>query len=317
MIGVLGLGSIGLRHARNALALGREVMGCDPSPERRALLAAEGGRVTADRADLLGSVNGVVIATPSDRHEDDLAAAIAAGCHALVEKPIGHRVGCLPEILAEAEAQAVTVAAALNLRLHPAVSRAKAVLDEGGLGTPLWAAFTAALYLPDWRPGQDWRQGYANDPRTGGAIFDYIHEFDLACHLLGEAEALACAARCSGTLGLESEDMADAILRHADGCHSTIHVDYVTRPRLRVFQISGTGGRIEADLDRRTFRHLDPTGAIVEDLSFPGSYGDDYITEMEAFLACMGGAEPVCGGAEALAVLRTVLSARSLAGLPS
>lgn len=317
MIAVLGLGSIGLRHARNALALGEAVIGCDPSPERRALLEADGGTVTGSRDAALAAAGACVIATPSDRHEDDLAAAIEAGRHALVEKPMGHRIGRLPELLEQAESSGVVIAAALNLRLHPCVRIAKAILSEGELGRVLWGRFLAALYLPDWRPGQDWTQGYANDPRTGGAIFDYIHEFDLAAHLLGMFTPIACSARNSGTLGLASEDMADAMLSHPGGIISSVHVDYVTRPRMRGFYIAGTEGHIHVDLDRRHIRRIDSSGEVLLDQTLDGGYGDDYITEMAAFLASLKGAPPVCGGREALAVLEGVIRARSLAGLPS
>lgn len=317
MIGVLGLGSIGLRHARNALSLGERVVGFDPSPERCALLEAEGGRIAPSREAALTAVRAVVIASPSDRHEDDLAAAIAAGRHALVEKPMGHRVGRLPDLLDQADAAGVVVAAALNLRLHPCVLLTRAALGDGALGKVLWGRFLAALYLPDWRPGQDWRQGYANDPRTGGAIFDYIHEFDLATHLLGHFTPLAGVARRSGTLGLDSEDMADAILEHPGGVTSTVHVDYVTRPRMRGFHLAGTGGQIHVDLDLRHFRHQGNDGEIRVDLTLPGSYADDYRVELASFLASTKGASPVCSGREALAVLEGVIETRSLAGLPS
>ncbi|TAN57537.1 MAG: Gfo/Idh/MocA family oxidoreductase, partial [Magnetospirillum sp.] len=259
----------------------------------------------------------VVIASPSDRHEDDLAAAIDAGRHALVEKPMGHRVGRLPELLDRADADGLVIAAALNLRVHPCVLLARRAMTEGRLGQLLWGRFLAALYLPDWRPGQDWRLGYANDPRTGGAVFDYIHEFDLAAHLLGRFRPAACVARRSGTLGLEAEDVADAILEHPGGVTSTVHVDYVTRPRLRGFTLAGTDGLIHVDLDRRHFRFVNPDGGAAIDQSLPGGYADDYVTEMSAFLAARRGAPVVCGGREALEVLQGIVAARSLAGLPS
>ncbi|RAU22882.1 hypothetical protein CU669_05725 [Paramagnetospirillum kuznetsovii] len=317
MIGVLGLGSIGLRHARNALSLGERVVGFDPSPERRALLEAEGGRIALSRDAALTASRAVVIASPSDRHEDDLAAAIAAGRHALVEKPLGHRIGRLPDLLEQADKAGLVIAAALNMRMHPCVQLTRAALADGALGRVLWGRFLAALYLPDWRPGQDFRQGYANDPKTGGAIFDYIHEFDLATHLLGSFRPLACVATRTGTLGLASEDMADAILEHANGVTSTIHVDYVTRPRLRGFHLAGTGGQIHVDLDQRHFRHVGNDGNVRVDVTMNGAYADDYRAEMAAFLASTKGAPPVCGGAEALAVLEGVIQARTLAGLPS
>ena len=317
MIAVLGLGSIGLRHARNALALGEAVIGFDPSPERRALLEAEGGTTTGSRDAALDAARAVVIASPSDRHEDDLAAAIAAGRHALVEKPIGHRIGRLPELLDQAESAGLVIAAALNLRVHPCVMLARHAVAQGRLGQVLWGRFVAALYLPDWRPGQDWRQGYANDPRTGGAIFDYIHEFDLATHLLGKFRPLACVARRSGTLGLESEDMADAILEHPGGVTSTLHVDYVTRPRLRGFYLAGTEGQLHVDLDRRHIRLSDRNGEVAIDQTLLGGYADDYLTELAAFLAALGGGAAICHGREALDVLNGIIAARSLAGLPS
>lgn len=318
MIAVLGLGSIGMRHAANALALGRPVIGFDPSPERRALLERAGGTAVAERRAALAAARAAVIASPSEHHLDDLAAAVAAGCHVLVEKPLAHRIDGIAALLDDADATGRVVAVAMMLRLHPAVVRARTLLADGALGRPLWGRFLAALYLPDWRPGQDWRQGYANDPRTGGALFDYIHEIDLAAHLLGPARALACVAGRSETLGLASEDVADVVLDHPGAVRSAIHVDYVTRPRRREAEIAGTGGLLRLDLDRRRLTRWDVAGEVVEDTTFPGTYADDYVEEMRQFLAATRGeVPPACPCREALAVLDCLISARTLAGLPS
>lgn len=317
MIAVLGLGSIGLRHAVNALALGRKVIGFDPGPERRALLAEKGGMVTADRLDAIAQATAVVVASPSEHHLDDLRACLDAGRHVLVEKPLAHRADGLAALMARAEQAGLVVAVAMMLRLHPAVRRAAEILNAGHLGKPLWGRFLAALYLPEWRPGQDWTQGYANDPKTGGALFDYVHEIDLACHLLGPATALSCVATHTGSIGLTAEDMADVILDH-DGPRSSIHVDYVTRPRHRYAEIAGTLGALRIDLDGRRLLWRDTQGQVVEDTTYPGSYADDYVAEMAAFVAAIDGdSPPPCSGVQALHVLETLISARTLAGLPS
>lgn len=317
MIAVLGLGSIGLRHAGNVLALGQAVIGFDPSPERRALLAEKGGVVTADRGQAIAAARAVVVASPSEHHLDDLRACVAAGRHVLVEKPLAHRADGLAAVMDEAASKKLVVAVAMMLRLHPAVRRAAEILNSGQLGQALWGRFLAALYLPEWRPGQDWTKGYANDPKTGGALFDYVHEIDLACHLLGPARVLACAAANTGSIGLAAEDMADVILDH-DGARSSIHVDYVTRPRHRYGEIAGTQGALRLDLDGRRLTWRDTQGQMVEDVTYPGTYADDYVAEMAAFLATIdGSAAPPCSGAQALEVLETLISARTLAGLPS
>lgn len=316
-LAVLGLGSIGLRHAGNLLALGHGVAGYDPDPERRRLLAERGGDIAESREAALARGEAAVIATPNGCHGEDLAACVDAGRPAMVEKPLAHRLDGLDGLLARAERRGLVVFVAQNLRLHPCVRAARAVLESGGLGRPLWARLFAASYLPDWRPGQDYRAGYAADPRSGGAAFDFIHEFDLAAHLLGPFETVAATARNSGTLGIDSEDCVDAVLRHRDGVVSTLHVDYVTRPAGRVTEVAGTEGLMRLDLAARRFQQLDVRGRPVVDRSWDSAQDDDYVDEMKAFLASLAGqARPPCDGREALAILAEVIRARALAGLP-
>ena len=316
-LGVLGLGSIGLRHARGLIESGLAVRGFDPSPEGRAALVELGGVAVDSRAAALDGADGVVIASPPAQHIEDLECAVEAGRHVFVEKPIGHKLDGLGDILDTADAGGVLVFAGLNLRFHPVIKAAKSLLDEGRLGTLLWARLLAASYLPDWRPGQDYRRGYAADAASGGALFDFIHEFDLAVHLLGPAQVTAAAARRTGVLDMPSEDCADAVLGHASGVHSTIHVDYVTRPRRRRIEIAGSEGIMDLDLEACRLTLLDGEGKEATAKSFPTDSGGMYADEMNAFISCMRhGAAPPCDGWQALEVLRLVIEARRLSGLP-
>lgn len=316
-VGVIGLGSIGLRHAGNLLAAGADVRGFDPAPERRALLAEIGGTPLESRAAAMEGADAVAVTSPSGRHLDDLSAAIGAAKHVFVEKPLAHSAGGLPAALKEADAKGLCVFAGLNLRFHPVVRAARTLLAEGAVGEPLWGRLLAASYLPDWRPDEDYRKGYAADPWTGGVLFDFIHEFDLAVHLLGAAETVAAAARRSGRLDLASEDCADIVLRHGNGVQSAIHVDYITRSRRRETEISGTKGMLRLDLEAGRLILADRDGVIVEDQSFPVEPNAMYRDEMNAFLDCVrDGAAPACGGWEALDVLKLVIRARELSGLP-
>ena len=316
-VGVIGLGSIGLRHAGNLLAAGAVVKGFDPVPERRARLAEIGGTPLETRDAAMDGADAVAVTSPSERHLNDLAAAIGAAKHVFIEKPLASSVDGLPAALEEADAKGLCVFAGLNLRFHPAVKAARTLLAEGAMGERLWGRLLASSYLPDWRPGVDYRKGYAADPRTGGVLFDFIHEFDLAVHLLGSAETVAAAARRSGRLELESEDCADIVLRHGNGVQSVIHVDYITRPRRRETEISGTEGMLRLDLEAGRLTLVNRDGATVEDQSFAIDPNAMYVDEMNAFLSCVrDGAEPACGGWEALEVLKLVIRARELSGLP-
>jgi len=316
--GILGLGSIGSRHAANLKVLGKEVVAFDPSSERRQRAGDAGIAASASRDEVLNKSTAVIIASPNDCHLRDMRDALAAGHHCFVEKPLAHVADGVKELLDEAAAKGCRVFAGLNLRFHPAVTAAKSWLEEGALGRPLWAIFQSCHYLPDWRPAQDYRTGYAADPATGGVLFDIIHEFDLAHHLLGPAETVAAAARNTGTLDIPSEDCADVILGHAAGVRSVLHLDYVTRPMRRVAEIGGERGILRLDLVRRDVTLTDADGFTSRHRVFADTTpNDDYVTEMTAFIACVEqDALPACDGHEALAVLRQVIAARHQCGLP-
>jgi predicted dehydrogenase len=315
---VLGLGSIGLRHAGNLLELGCQVLGFDPDPARGALLVQRGGKVAPSRDAALEGASVVVIATPHESHLEHLSAAVRYRCHAFVEKPIADTVAGVDDVLAHAERSGLSVFVGFNLRFHPAIVRAKRLLAAGALGTPLWSRLLASSYLPDWRPGQDHRQGYAADPVHGGVLFDFIHEFDLANHLLGAGAVRTAAARCSGIIEIPSEDIADVVLDHPGGVMSSLHVDYVTRPRRRVVEIAGSEGYLQLDLDQRRLQHLRSDGSEAEAESYGGSYAGDYLDEMRAVLeAVRGKASDLCNGRQGLIALEQVIAARNIAGLPT
>jgi len=316
-ITVIGLGSIGLRHARNLLAAGADVVGLDPDPERCSLLAEAGGKPEQSRESALEHADGVVIASPSAHHFQDLADVAHRGCHVFIEKPLAHTDNGLEDILREFERHDRIVFAGLNLRFNPTAQSAQRLVAEGTLGKVLWARFQLSDYLPNWRPHQDHRKGYAADPVSGGVLFDVIHEFDLANFILGQAKTVAAASGNSATLGIAAEDSAEVILRHNSGVLSTLHLDYVTRPRQRVTEIAGSEANLRLDLDARTVSLSDLKGTLIDMIPHAGEYATDYEAEMTSFLACMAGQQsPPCDGWQALDILRQVLAARRFCALP-
>jgi predicted dehydrogenase len=258
-----------------------------------------------------------VVATPSRFHLDDLRDAIVAGKPVLVEKPLGHDAELAARLVRLAAARGVMLAVSHNLRFRPVVRRVKELLDEGAIGKPAWARFCCASWLPDWRPGSDYRTNYAADPETGGIIFDSIHEFDLAVHLLGPAGLRSAVAERTGLLDIASEDLADIALGHQSGCQTGIHLDYVTRPRQRVLEIGGPGGALFADLRAGTVKVTGADGARRIDETQPFDANDEYLASMKDFLeAASGSGTPACPAGGAVETLKLACAARSLAGLP-
>lgn len=287
-IGVVGLGSIGQRHAENARKLGHEVKAYDP---------AAAGDFRFERQ-LYDWCDAAVIATPSMFHEGPLRACIERGKHALIEKPISTSLGQLPLLLSVAGDKGLVVMSGNNLRFHACVKRAKDYIDSGSIGEPRWANFICAT---------EWTSTAARD---GAILNSGSHEVDLAMHLLGDADVLIASARRPWQEDADATDTtADFVLVHESGVRSLFHIDIDTTDRVRQFWISGSEKSIVFDLDRRT----------VGDYALGGSYVDDYAAEMKAFVdriedpAAPG---PAATGSDALDCLRVLLDIRKRVGLP-
>jgi predicted dehydrogenase len=317
-VSILGLGSIGMRHARNLQGRGVNVVGFDPDPARREALVAIGGQVAASRVEAIDTAEAVIIASPTGQHLDDLTDALKLGRHVFVEKPISHRLEGIRPLLDGAKRNGQVIAVGFNLRFHAAVIAAKRAVAAGSIGRPIWASVICGSFLPSWRPNTDYRNGYAANPRSGGVILDVVHEIDLALFLLGPGKVTTATAGRTGLLDMPSEDIADFTMLHDGGERSAIHLDYVSRPAIRTTRVVGGEGSLIIDLLKRQMQIFAPDGTVVADTAFPGSFDADYMAAMDAFLASLdGGGMSGASGEDGLRALEAALAARQFAGLPN
>jgi len=312
-VAVLGLGSIGLRHARNLLSLGVRVVGYDPDLSRQAAARAIGVE-QLPRSEALAKADAVVVASPSRQHLADLRDSAANGRPVFVEKPIGHDVDGLRVV---AKAATAPIFPALILRHDAAVQAASRFLSQLP-DAPRRATVVCESFLPDWRPGTDYTQGYAADPVYGGVLFDHIHEVDLAWHLLGPLRLQSAKATRSGLLNLASEDRVEFNASHASG-EVRVIVDYgvPTEPR-RQTHICGHWGRLTLDILARKILIEDPIGTVVREERLPGDNEQDYVDQMREFLEVAAERQrPRCSVEEAIDVLQFTLNVRRLCALPN
>lgn len=288
-IGVIGLGSIGMRHAKNLLALGHRVVGYDPDSARmKAFLLPDNGDVgwfLPGRDQSI--VDGMVIACPI---KDHLSQWANIDKHVFIEKPIATTEDFdVARDELEAREGLVTMVGN-NLRFHSCVKKAKEWLGAGLIGKPMWANFVVAQFTD--------KPVYLRD----GVLLNWLsHEVDLALYLLGPAKLQASYVR---------EDIADLILDQSDAI-TTIHGDYLSKPQRRGFVVQGTDGYIHADLEHRTIHLTDTGDSLVEHHKFDDSWDINYMDEMTAFLTKIDGQEALgASGEEGLAVLEILLQAR-------
>lgn len=291
-IGVIGLGSIGMRHAKNLREMGHHVWGYDPDMKKRLELGFDFG---VSKIEHLKTADAFVIASPTNDHLWQVDLKSEYGKPIFVEKPIYHSWPLHEYPLVKM--------VGYNLRFHGCVKKAKEWLDAGKIGKPIWANFTLGQFSE--------KPPYLQD----GVLLNWSHEIDLALYLLGGAKITGSATRLKMRDDGLHDEMSDILLCHTWGCQTTVHLDYLSNPEVRRFRIQGSDGIIEVDLVRFTadlycaeptepFRWKDHT------------WNDTYIEEMQAFLNRIDGKEAIgCTGEEGLEVLKICLEVRKQAGL--
>lgn len=301
-----------MRHARNAMALGATVTGFDADAGARARAAKDGVLVSDSRAAALSDASHAIVATPSIRHADDLAVCLGSARHVLVEKPLTHDPAGMSDVLAQAMEKGIAVTCGFNLRYHEVVRLAKRQLESGIAGRILWASFIASSDLRDWRPGQDIRQNYTNNPDAGGVLFDCSHEVDLACYLLGPGSHAFSHTAQSGLLNLVVEDIAVLGIAHERGGVSTVQLDYCSKPARRTVLIRGELATLSLDLLARRLETCGVDGSVLKAYDGGGSFDADYAAEMRDFLG-LGDEIGVAAasGHEGLMVSELIVAARA------
>ncbi len=217
---VIGNGSAGQRHARvlTQKGLAVSIVSRRPAP----------GTFTSI-AEAVSSIQPgyVVVGTETADHARVLAELAACGCNAkiLVEKPL----------FGACDDTALTGFDDLHvgypLRMHSGLRRLR---EELAGQTLVSAQIYCGQYLPDWRPGRDYRDTYSGDrAKGGGVLHDLSHELDYALWLFGGCSELEAIGGTHGGLGIKADD-SWAILAAFERCPmASLQINYLFRPLRR------------------------------------------------------------------------------------
>ncbi len=298
-----GLGSIGRRHLRHFRALGVERI--DAYRTGKATLPDEGqpapDYVFLSLEDALAQrPEAVIVTNPTALHLETALAAVRAGAHVLVEKPLSHTTQGLDVLEQEAEMQERRVFVAYNLRFHPALQAIRSLVHSGeSIGTPILARAHFGAFLPDWHPWENYRLSYAaRRDLGGGALLTSSHELDYLLWMLGPAERVAGFVAGRRPLGTDVDETSAVLVRHASGALSAITLSLAQKPSSREVEIVCERGVISFDLLQGSWsvRHAD---GQAEEYHLPEGFtiDDTYRAQAQAFLCALE------GGVEDLATL--------------
>jgi scyllo-inositol 2-dehydrogenase (NADP+) len=181
-VGLVGFGLAGrVFHAPLILASGMEIVGV-VSRQRAAVSAAlTAARLLPDLGALLAlpRLDLVVIATPNDLHEAQAVAALAAGKHVVVDKPMALASAGAERLIQAASESSVTLSAFHNRRWDSDFLSLRRVLEEGTLGSVHSFEARWNRYRP--MVADRWRESALH----GGGVL-----LDLGTHLIDQALVL-------------------------------------------------------------------------------------------------------------------------------
>lgn len=315
---VCGLGSIGRRHLRNLRELGEREIGLLRSGKSTLPEDELAGLPTwPDLAQALHEFepDAVLVTNPTALHLEVAIPAARAGCHLLVEKPLSHSLAGVPELTSALEQGGGRLLMGFNYRYHPGLQRLRETVRQGVIGETVAARAHWGEYLPDWHPWEDYRDSYSSRTDLGGGVLLTLsHPFDYLRWILGEVLTVSGEISSAGPLELQVETVAEVTLRHDNAALSSVHLDYLQRPRQHSLQIIGSRGTIEWEAATGTTRWW--ADGRWSEAEAPDGYERNhmFLHELRHFIDVVeNAAEPACTLADGVRALEIALAARAAA----
>ena len=281
----VGVGSIARRHIKNLR---------DICMERQISLSVDALRrsnntpdelefdnVYIDKEELPNDYDIIFITNPTDFHMDMLNALHKKAKHFFIEKPLTS-LKKLDEVEGFVCREDSIYYVACPLRYTSVIQYIK---NNVNIQDIIGVRCISSSYLPDWRPGIDYRKTYSADKELGGGVsIDLIHEWDYIKYLLGMPKRVLYTNARVSDLELNCEDYASYIAAY-EGKFVELHLDYFGRKTLREIMLFTKEDTIVGDLTNSRVSYL-KAGKIVE---FGENRDDFQKSELRFFLDVIAG----------------------------
>lgn len=242
---IIGLGSIAKKH----ITVLREI---DPSIELFALRCSgspkevNGVRNVFEWSDVKGlGLDFIIISNPTFKHRETIEKLLSGeNIPLFIEKPLFDKLDGENLIQAINEKNTITYVAC-NLRFLDCLQFAKSIIASKRINE---VNIYCGSYLPDWRPGQNFRKIYsANQEMGGGVHIDLIHEIDYACWMFGKPASSRRTITSTSSLEITAADYANYLLQY-DQFNINIVLNYFRRDARRTLEVVCEDGTLNVDI---------------------------------------------------------------------
>lgn len=276
---IIGLGSAARKH----ITAIREI---DPETVIYALRSSRSGEDISEIRniyslnELTAPLDFIIISNPTSMHGQAIMKCLDLTCPLFIEKPVFDGAPDADMILELINQKQVISYIACNMRFHPAIQYCKEHLLVKNFRINEVNIYCGS-YLPDWRPGKDFRTVYsANAAMGGGVHLDLIHELDYCTWLFGMPAELKTVKRNVSSLGIDAVDSAYFQLLYPSFT-ANIGLNYYRRDAKRQIEIVGQEDTFHIDLLANTVTSLVSKKCLYE---APFSINQTYVQQMRYFI---------------------------------
>jgi scyllo-inositol 2-dehydrogenase (NADP+) len=253
-VGIIGFGRIGAEHSDwLAKADGiRAVAVADETPARRAIAVSRGLKAYATIEELLAdsTVNAVLVATPTAMHFDHATAALAAGKHVMIEKPVTLDLETAEKLASDAKGRQLVVSVFHNRRWDKDYLTIRQAVQSGRFGK----VFNVESRLGQWSScvgpaAKEYRPGWRNEAGFGGGgLYDWgSHFIDQMWRLLFPAKPVRVFAQLHGNVWTtDCDDFARICIDFDNGAAGLVEINTTTTRPLPRWHIDGETGSADS-----------------------------------------------------------------------
>jgi predicted dehydrogenase len=261
-VAVIGVGHLGKHHARILASLPGVtlVAVCDTNRARaEEIAAANSTRAVFDARELLGRVDAVTIAVPTELHGDVALPFLKAGVPVLVEKPIARTVEGADQLIEAAADAGVVVAVGHTERFNPALAAARPLITD-----PRFIEIHRLGAFPERSLDID-------------VVFDLmIHDLDVVLSVVNSD--VASLEAVGVPVITPRVDIANVRLRFANGCIANLTASRISRDRVRKIRFFQPSSYVSIDY---AARKAERWSLEVDPGSTPSIQGGDIAVDVE------------------------------------
>jgi len=248
-IGVIGTGGIGQIHLGYLDEIDRVEVTCVCDNREVVVKTVADKHAAAPFTDpdaliRSGLCDAVLIATPHHFHAPIAIAAMKAGLHALIEKPMAVRTSQADRMIRTAKRKKVKLAVMFQRRTSALWRKAREIIDSGAIGELIRTCLMTSYYrTQEYYDAGGWRGTWIGE--GGGVLINQApHALDLFVWLGGRPKTVLGKALTGGHK-VEVEDVATAVLTYPNGAVGTLYASTYEFPEVDIFQFVGDRGMLE------------------------------------------------------------------------